>query len=305
MRVARVALLLAPLAATPAYAEPIPDPIRAMIDTAIAGKDSATIAAILSVAKRTAPGSAAEIDAIGTAYNQQVSAQKAAQVKEEQRRIAEASPFSLWKGEVELGGSWSTGVSSALGLYGSVKATRDGIRWSQNLTARADYQEQDHITNTERVVAAYQPHYKLEDQFYIYGLAQYEHDRFLGYRSRYTGGVGVGITAANRPDLKIDIEAGPGVRHADYYEMAQQTRLAARGSFNLKWQPSPGITFTQESAMFFEKGNTTATSTTALDTRLFGPLKARISYNVQYERDAPQGQKEVDTISRASLVYVL
>jgi putative salt-induced outer membrane protein len=36
---------------------------------------------------------------------------------------------------------------------------------------------------------------------------------------------------------------------------------------------------------------------------LFGPLKGRLSYNVQYERDAPEGQKRTDTVSRASLVY--
>ena len=36
---------------------------------------------------------------------------------------------------------------------------------------------------------------------------------------------------------------------------------------------------------------------------LFGPLSAQLSYAVQYESMPPEGRRDTDTTSRASLVY--
>ncbi|HEY3697376.1 DUF481 domain-containing protein [Phenylobacterium sp.] len=286
-----------------ALAAPPPDPIRAMVETAISTDDPATIAGVVSVAKRTVPDSAAEIDAIAADYYAQLSARKAAEAREAEARVAAAGPLSLWRGSIELGGSRSTGNSGVLDLYSGLDLTRVGIRWTHKLTAHAEYQETSGTPSTERALFAYQPQLKLDPVFYAYGLGQYEHDRFLGYRNRYTAGVGVGVSAVERPDLKIDFDAGPAARLTNFYDMATQDRLAARGSFHLKWLPSPRLTFTEETAIYLQKGDTTAKSSTAIETRLFGPLKARLSYDLQYESDAPEGQENLDTTSRVSLVY--
>ena len=70
-------------------------------------------------------------------------------------------------------------------------------------------------------------------------------------------------------------------------------------------QPPPGHRHAHDFLvlMFVEAGDTTASSTSAIDTRLIGRLKAKLSYNVQYEQDAVAGQKSLDTVGRATLVY--
>src|SRR5690606_16098157 len=105
------------------------------------------------------------------------------------------------------------------------------------------------------------------------------------------------------PDLKLTLDAGPALRRTIFYVGDEEDRLAGRGSVNLRWSPSPRVTLAQEVAAYVEKANTSVRSTTSLETLLFGPLKARLSHNIQYERDAPPGQKEVDTVSRASVIY--
>jgi putative salt-induced outer membrane protein len=295
-------VLLATVAG-PVHASPLPDAIRAMLETAIATNDPATIAAVVSVARRTAPDSAAEIDAIAAVYNDRLSAENAARAREDATRIARAGPLSLWKGSVELGGSRSSGAGRILDIYSGLDLTRVGIDWTQKLTAHAEYQRTNHAPTTERVTLAYQPQVKLDPAFYAYGLGQYEHDRFQGYRNRYTAGLGLGVSPVNRPDLKIELEVGPAARITDFYAMSTQTRLAARGSFNLKWRLSPTITFAEGVALYLEKGDTTAKSAASLETTLLGPLKARLSYDLQFESDAPAGQKSLDTTSRVSLVY--
>jgi hypothetical protein len=55
--------------------------------------------------------------------------------------------------------------------------------------------------------------------------------------------------------------------------------------------------------VFVETGDTTASATSAIDTRLIGRLKAKLSYNVQFEQDQTQGHNAFDTVGRATLVY--
>jgi putative salt-induced outer membrane protein len=284
-----------------AAAAPPPEPIRAMIETALATDDPATIASVVGVAKHTVPESAAEIDAIVAGYSAKPAAKKAAAPPPPPVRAAAAQ---LWKGSVELGGSHSTGNSRVLDVYGGVDLTRTGPRWTHKITAHVEYQETSGATSAERLLAAYQPQLKLDADHYAYGLAQYEHDRFLGYRNRYTVGAGLGLSAVTRPDLKIEFDAGPAARRTSFYDHRPgEDRLAARGSFHLKWLPSPRLTISEEAALYLQRGDTTAKSLTALETRLFGPLKARLSYEAQYESAAPDRQKDLDTTSRVSLVY--
>lgn len=295
-------IVLAAVAA-PALASPPPDAIRAMVETAIATKDPATITAVVSVARRTAPDSAAEIDAIAADYYDRLSARKAAEAREAAERIAQAGPLSLWKGSLELGGSRSTGAGRILDVYSGLDLTRVGISWTQKLTAHAEYQKTNGAPTTQRATVAYQPQVKLDPVFYAFGLGQYEHDRFQGYRNRYTAGLGLGVSPVDRPDLKIEFDVGPAARITDFYALPTQDRVAARGSFSLKWQLSPTVTFAEGAAVYLEKGDTTAKSAASLETRLFGPLKARLSYDLQYESEAPVGEKNLDTTSRVSLIY--
>lgn len=306
------ALAATALLAVPALADDQPqqaraiaptDTIAAMLDAAYRSGDDATIRSVIGVAKATFPDQAVEIDRLA-AGDAAVLAQtrKEAQLKQQQR-IAEATFFEIWKGELEVGASQSNGTSDVAGIYASAKLTRDGLLWRQKLTARIDYQRTNGLTTTERALVAYQPNYKLNDNSYVYGLAQYERDRSLGYLNRETLGAGVGVTAYKSTRGKIDFEGGPAIRETDFIDQRNRTTVAARGSLAARYALSPSLNFSEDASVFVEAGDTTAISTSAIDTRLIGRLKAKLSYNVQYEQDAGAGQKSLDTVGRATLVY--
>ncbi|ARS26560.1 DUF481 domain-containing protein [Sphingomonas sp. KC8] len=310
-------LLLTPIvAAPPPPAQPLPMPriapppptelppsVRALLDAAIASDDPQTVSAIARLARKTAPWAANQADALKDDYNAVVAEKKATAERERIARLSNASFFDNWKGEVELGGSRSTGNTRALGLYGSAKGEREGVRVRHRFNARADLQETSGVTTTERILASYQPNLKFDDRFYAYGLGQYEHDRFLGYDNRYTLGGGFGYSLVSNDKMKLDFEGGPAVRYTDFIAEPGKTTIAGRASMALRWQIAPTVSLTQDAALYVESGSTNATSSIALDTKLFGPLKTRLSYNIQYERDAPAGRDPVDTLSRATLVY--
>jgi len=286
----------------------LPQAVRAMIDAATTGDDPAAVAAVVRVARQTNPNFIAEIDALFDAYTGRQRAAREAADRAARERLAAAGILEYWKGEIELGGSRSTGNTESLGLYGALGLTREGLNWRHRLVARADVQETNGSTTTERINASWQPSYKFDPKLYAYGLAQYEHDLFAGFDTRLTAGAGLGYTALSTPKMKLELEGGPAYRHTSFiddFDVAQKrsSTIAGRASLNFRWAPREGVTITQVAAVFVETGDTNASATTALDTRLFGPLRARLSYNVQYERDAPPGRDSLDTLSRATLIY--
>src|SRR3546814_649618 len=290
------------LASTPA-ASAIPEGVRAMIDKAIAGGDTKVAAAVLALAREAHPEAAGEVDAIEAAWRAGLAEEKARREQEARRRLASAPLFDNWKGQVEFGASRSTGNTSNLGIYGALSAEREGAEWTHKLKARADIQRSNGMTTTQRVLASWQPHYSVGDRLYAYGLGQYEHDRFLGYENRYTlgGGLGYGIIASD--DVTLDLAGGPAFHLTDFTTGKTEPTLAGRASLDFAWKITPTLQLSQTGSFFLERGDGSASASTALDTKLIGALKARFSYNVQYERGTPPGVDPVDTLSRATLIY--
>jgi putative salt-induced outer membrane protein len=312
--VTRTPLILIPLAllSAPALADapqlpsrPInpTDTIAAMLAAAYRSGDEATIRAVTGVAKATFPDDITEIDRLAAGNAAVLAATRRDEQLREQTRIAAATFFEIWKGELEFGASRSTGSSQVTGLYASAKLNRDGLRWRQRLTGRIDYQRSNGSTTTDRTLIAYQPGYKWNDDLYAYGLAQYERDPSLGYANRETLGAGIGITAYKSPRGKLDLEGGPAFRETDFVGQPARTTIAARASLAARFTISPTLALTQDASIFVETGDATATATSAVDTRLIGRLKARLSYNIQYEQDNQAHRNSLDTIGRATLVY--
>jgi putative salt-induced outer membrane protein len=202
-----------------------------------------------------------------------------------------------------FGASRSTGTTRTFGVYASAKLARDGLNWRQKFSGRLDIQQTDNVTTTERVIVAYQPNYKFDERLYSYGLTQYEHDRTLGYDSRFTLGAGLGYTAISTGRAKLEVEGGPAIRHTSFTDEPTTTTLAGRASLTGKIALTPTLTLSQDAALFFEAKDTTITSTSAIESTLIGRLKAKLSYNIQYEQNAPEGSHALDTVTRATLVY--
>lgn len=295
---------LVALAPPPTYAQPVlPAPVRAMIDAAIAGDDPNAVDTVVALARQLHPDADGEIDGLHSDYRTARARRDRAAAEARLAALAGSSAFDHWAGQLEFGASRSTGNSRTFGLYAAGIANREGIDWRHKLNLRADIQESQDVRTTQRVLASWQPNYKVTDRLYAYGLGQYEHDRFLGYDHRGTLGGGIGYGVIARSDMTLDFEGGPALRYTAPGDGENQTALAGRASLAFAWKIAPTLTFKQDSALFLEPGDRSLSATTALDTKLFGPLKARFSYNLQYERDAPPGVDPLDTLSRATIVY--
>jgi len=284
----------------------LPPAARDLLEQAMQKGSPESFAAVEKLARATYPDGGGQIDALAAENSAKIAEKKAADARAKADELAAASFLDDWKGEVDLGGSYTTGVTDAVAVYGALKLNKDGLHWRQAFNARVDYAKSAGVLSTDKDTAGYQLQYKISDRFYAYGLGQFDRDEILGFSYRFTESTGFGYTVFPGSKLHLDLEAGPALRETRYIgdlEGARETRLAGRGSVNFAWKPNANLTLSEVAAIYFERSNSNITSTTALDTKLFGPLKVRFSYNITYEQDTPSEAKSLDTITTASIVY--
>lgn len=304
-----VVMLRAPIRPSPIFLNVPPPPtelpqaIRNLAKAAFDANDDEALKSIFKVARRTNPGAAVQIEALEADYAARRAEELARKAREKAEKLAAASMLEYWKGEVELGGSRSTGNTDSIAVYGAVRFEREGLKWRHLINGRIDFQRSDGDTIANRWKLGWQPNYKASDALFVYGLGQYERDRFLGFHDRYTMSAGVGWTLASSPEFKLSIQGGPAIRYTDFVDRSARATGAGRASLAFRWQISPTLSLSQDAAVYLEEGDRSATSITTLETRLIGQFKARISYDVQYEEGNIDGRKPLDTTSRATLVY--
>lgn len=298
----------------PAPAAPaLPEPVRAMIDAAIATGDEAKVRTVVDLAKATNPAATADIDALYKAFADNRATER--RLAEERRLAAlrKASPLENWKGRGEIGGFRTTGNSSNTGLSAGLNLKREGIDWTHQLRANADYQRSAGVTTREKYFAAYEPRYQIGEDLFVYGLAQLESDRFQGFDGRYALSAGVGYQALKRPDLNLAVKAGPALRHTDFTTGENDTRLAGLLGLDFDWTFADGVKLTQDTNLVAETGgqatvifdsrNTTLALVTGLEARITGKLSTRFSYAIDYQSEPPAGKVGTDTLSRVTFVY--
>jgi putative salt-induced outer membrane protein len=289
-------LLAAPLLLANA-GEPgsIPPQLKAMLDAAMASGSDGDVSTIVKYAKAADPGSADAIAKIASDWRED-------RRKKAESKLRDADFFDLVKGRAEFGGYITTGNSKNVGVTAAIEVKREALEWRHKIRLQADYQESLGTVTRERYLAAYEPNWKFDDRGYIYGAAQFESDRFSGFKERYSLSTGAGYSALRRPGLKLDLELGPAFRNTRYTDARVESNLGARGSLDFDWKMSKGITVRQNAAAYLQNENSTLSTKSALLAKLIGPLSAQFSYTLQFESMPPAGRQSTDTTSRAALV---
>jgi len=289
------------LATVPANAK-IPEPVRAMIDAALASGDETKVRTIIELAKTTNPSDVAELNAILASFETNFAAAAAAEAAAQEEAIRSASFFENWSGTGELGAFNSTGNAENTGVTASLSLKKDGMKWRHKLSGRADYQEANGVTTREQFIAAYELNYKFSERLYAYGLAQYERDRFQGFSARYSASGGLGYDVLiNGPTLSV--KAGPAWRRTELVDGTSTSDIAGLAALDFDWQISDNLSFTQDASALLQSGSSTLISETGLQAAISDAVKVRLSYALETDTDPPPGAVKTDTLSRITIIY--
>ena len=287
---------------SPAFAE-LPAPVRAMVDAAIASGDPTKVDAVISVAKETNPGDVAELDALKAGFDARQKELAQAKAAEQQAKLHHGGLFDNWSGSGQIGASRATGNSNDIGLSLALALERKGQRWQHKFKATADFQRSNGTTTREQYLVSYQPRYSLGESFYAFAIGQWERDRFQGFSSRISASGGFGYHLIDRDNMHLSVQAGPAWRRTSFVAGGSESHLTAMGELDFDWQLAKHLTLTQVLSAYLDSGTTTVTLTTGLEAAINGALKARFSYEVNYDDGAPPGAVKTDTLSRVTLVY--
>lgn len=298
--------------ASPAAAE-LPQPVRAMIDAAIATGDKGKVATVIELARQTNPDDAAEIDAIEAAYTADLAQRDKAKAEATEKQIRQAGLLDRWTGRGELGASRSSGNSDDVGGSLALALTRTGIDWSHKINIRADYQRANAATTREQVFASYEPRYQIDAGLFAYGLAQAERNPPQGFSARYAVSGGLGYNLIDTASLDLSVKAGPAYRRTEFADGGSETSLAGLFGLDFDWRISDRLMLTQDAnavaagggevTAVFGGGNTNVNLITGLEAKISDRFGARLSYAVDYDSNPPPGSVSTDTLSRVTVVY--
>lgn len=304
-------LLLAACAA-PAAAE-LPQPVRAMIDAAIATGDAAKVGTVIDIARQTNPDDVAEIDALHSAFQARQSEVAAAQKAQQEEELRTAGVLENWSGRGQIGAFQSSGNSDIVGVTVSLALERNGIDWQHRLRANADYQRSNDQTSREQYLVAWEPRYQVDKTLFAYGLAQYESDRIQGYSSRYSLSGGLGYKVLDGPVAQLSLKAGPAWRRVDYIDGTGGSSFGGLAGLDFDWQLAKQLKFTQdvdfvadaggEATVFVDSDTVSAVLATGFEAQVSNSLSTRVSYTVDYDSNPPTGAVSTDTLARFTLVY--
>lgn len=294
--------LMAGCLASPALAE-LPESTRAMIDAAIASGDPAKVTTVIELAREVHPEDAAELDAIVAEFEGAQIAAAAEEAAREEEELREAGLLENWSGEGQIGAFRSTGNSSNTGLTLGLGLERVGIDWRHKVTALADFQRTNGVTTREQFLFAYEPNYQLNERLFVYGLGQYERDRFQGFSSRISASGGLGYRVIDNETMSLAVKGGPAYRETSFIGGGKDSAVAALAGLDFDWQVTDTIKLTEDASAFWQSGNSTFISTTGLEAALGGSLSARLAYVWEHDTNPPAGAVKTDTLTRFTLVY--
>lgn len=279
------------------------DPVRNMLAAAMASGKDADVEAVAKLAKATTPEDADEIEEQVVAYRAERQRQKDEAAAAARAKLAAAKFWENWKGEGQIGASHSSGNTSSAGLSAGLALARKGIDWTHKLRAQADYQRTNGKTSVERYLAELEPQYRIDERTFAYGLTRWEHDRILGYDTRWNLSGGLGYKVVDNKKMTLSLKGGPAFRQTDFIDGTNDTELTALAGLDFGWQLSPTLRLTQVASTIVGTTNSSTSSQTALNAKLTGALSARIAYSAQIDTSPPPGIESVDTQTRFTLVY--
>lgn len=289
-------IFLLPILSGVAQASVPPEPVADLIRAAVESGDSTAANAVVGLAKKSNPQSAAEIDALFTKLKARADYRRRATLR--RQRFSQG-----WKGKGEFGASNSTGSANSAGVSGALSLVKDGLRWKHSFNASADYLRHNGIEERDRVFVGHQVNFKFNDRLYALGLTSWEGNRAQGFGSRLIASVGAGYSLINSPKMYLSVEASPALRKTNYLATDNDGRFGMRVASNYHWNVTPKLTMSADEAFFREGRNQTLTSESALTMKLIGALAARISYRLQRESKSLASMTSSETTSRVSLVY--
>lgn len=216
---------------------------------------------------------------------------------------AAEDPDRPWSGKAALGVLATSGNSETTNANLGLELKYDSELWhhiAQLAAAGADSEGQ---TTAERYKASYKAKRDFSEHNYLFGLVNYEKDKFSGYDRQISETIGYGRRLLEDDRHVLNLEAGVGFKQSDLRDGTSENGAIVRLASDYLLNISPTAQFTQEIGIEQGSGNTYLESISAIRATLIEQLGLVLSFTIKTNSDVPAGSEKTDTFTAISLEY--
>jgi len=221
---------------------------------------------------------------------------------------AEDAPSSDlgWSAEISLGGSFATGNTDRQALDLQTKVQHRTENREDRMKFMGDFAREKKTTTANRLQVSAQTNYDVaKDKLYVLAFAQFDRDRFSGFRYEAEAGPGLGYRVYDTDELALSVELSSGYRHSEVrLAGGSDNNVFVRASGRFEYKLSDNAKLANELFVSGDSDRTKIENTFSVTSTLVRNLAARISFNARHNTNPPSiGIKKTDTLSKVSLVY--
>lgn len=216
-----------------------------------------------------------------------------------------------WKGEAELGYIMKSGNSESSTLNSKLKVSKAIDKWkhsgrleasNSSVTNKKDGKEVT-VRSAEKYVAEARTDYKISDRSYVFGLANYQEDKFSSFKYESIISGGYGLKAIKNDTMELDLEAGPGYRVVeDHFGNNEEDAILRLGE-KFSWKLSANSQFDQSLTVDYGDSNTISELKAAIKSNIVKDFALKVGYGLKYTDKVAPGTKHADTETTITLVY--
>lgn len=217
--------------------------------------------------------------------------------------VMSAEESGPWSGKAGLGYLATSGNSDNSSLNGVFRLSYDLGSWHHGFNAQAIGAVSNTVTTAERYQAGFKSKYDFTEHDYIFGLVNWEKDRFGGYKMQLSETVGYGRRLLNSDTHVLNLELGVGAKQADLFDGTKLNEMIGHIGADYEWKFSESAAFSQLLAVESGSGNTYLESVSAITAKLMESLSLAVSYTIKNNSDVPVGRDKTDTFTAINLEY--
>lgn len=216
---------------------------------------------------------------------------------------AEEAVNTSWKGEAELGFISTSGNTDTETLNAKAKIINERDKWKHTARIEATRASDSGTVTAQRNFVSAKTDFKFSERGYVFGLLQYEDNRFSGFDYQASLIMGYGRKLIKRDNLTLDAEVGVGTRQSELDSGVKNDEGILYGGMEVDWKISKSANFNEKLTIESGDDATISKSVSGLKTKINSKLASKITYTIKHVSEVPVGVEKTDKEIAVTLVY--
>jgi putative salt-induced outer membrane protein len=222
-----------------------------------------------------------------------------------------------WSGLIAAGYTEVSGNTESASFRLNAEINYAVDKWNHQLLGRAVIDSSDatitdpntgqttteNQTTAESYKAAWESNYDLSERTYLFGLLEYNKNRFSSYERQIYEFAGIGRHFIVTDAHKLNGQVGFGAGQSKLTDGTDENEFTTRLAGDYTWKFSENASFKQTLSMNIASSNTYTESLTELRAGVIGDINLVLSYGIQHNSDVLPGTDKKDTYTTISVEY--